>query len=46
MDSWYPLERVLDTYIQQGLQVISGLKTNRICYPQGIRQSLKQLAAY
>lgn len=46
MDSWYPSERVLNTCIQQGFQVISGLKTNRICYPQGIRQSLKQFAAY
>ncbi|MCM3701661.1 transposase [Paenibacillus macerans] len=43
MDSWYPSSSVLQTSAKQGFHVISGLKTNRIFYPQGIRQSLKSL---
>jgi hypothetical protein len=41
MDSWYPSSSVLQTSAEQGFHVISGLKTNRIFYPQGIRQSMK-----
>ncbi len=46
IDSWYPSASVLQTSAQQGFHVISGLKTNRIIYPQGIRQSIKQFASY
>ncbi|MFI2856154.1 hypothetical protein ACH6EH_03325 [Paenibacillus sp. JSM ZJ436] len=46
MDSWYPSSTVLQCSVKQGFHVISGLKTNRIFYPQGIRQSLKNFASY
>ncbi len=46
MDSWYPSASVLETSAKQGFHVISGLKTNRIFYPQGIRQSLQGFASY
>lgn len=46
MDSWYPSASVLQTSAERGFHVISGLKTNRIFYPQGIRQSLKNFASY
>lgn len=46
MDSWYPSASVLQTCAERGFHVISGLKTNRIFYPQGIRQSLKDFASY
>ncbi|WP_025683922.1 IS701 family transposase [Paenibacillus maysiensis] len=46
MDSWYPSSSVLQTSAERGFHVISGLKTNRIFYPQGIRQSLKSFASY
>lgn len=46
MDSWYPSASVLQTCAERGFHVISGLKTNRIFYPQGIRQSLQNFASY
>ncbi|MGG1619412.1 transposase [Paenibacillus sp. NRS-1781] len=46
MDSWYPSASVLQTSAERGFHVISGLKTNRIFYPQGIRQSLNSFASY
>ncbi|WP_210190635.1 hypothetical protein [Paenibacillus uliginis] len=46
MDSWYPSSSVLQTCAERGFHVISGLKTTRIFYPQGIRQSLKSFASY
>lgn len=46
MDSWYPSASVLQTCAERGFHVISGLKTNRIFYPQGIRQSLQSFASY
>lgn len=46
MDSWYPSASVLQTSAKQGFHVISGLKTNRIIYPQGIRQPMKEFASY
>lgn len=46
MDSWYPSASVLQTSTKQGFHVISALKTNRIFYPQGIRQSIKDFASY
>lgn len=46
MDAWYPSASVLQTSAERGFHVISGLKTNRIFYPQGIRQSLKGFASY
>ena len=46
MDAWYPSASVLQSCAERGFHVISGLKTNRIFYPQGIRQSLKGFASY
>lgn len=46
MDSWYPSASALQTSAERGFHVISGLKTNRIFSPQGIRQSLKNFASY
>nr|WP_156739699.1 transposase [Paenibacillus oryzae] len=49
MDSWCPSASVLQKCTERGFHVISGLKTNktnRIFYPQGIRQSLKDFASY
>ena len=46
IDTWYPAKSVLQTATQSGCQVISGLKTNRIIYPLGIRQSLKEFAQH
>ncbi|MBG9791697.1 transposase [Paenibacillus dendritiformis] len=46
MDSWYPSASVLQVSSEQGFHVISGLKTNRIIYPQGIRQSIKEFASF
>ncbi|GGH46486.1 transposase [Paenibacillus silvae] len=46
MDSWYPSASILQTCAERGFHVISGLKTNRIFYPQGIRQSLQSFASY
>lgn len=46
MDSWYSSESVLEASAKQGFHVISGLKTNRIIYPQGIRQPVKDFSSY
>lgn len=46
MDSWYTCETLLDVAAQRGLQVISGLKANRIIYPQGVRTAANQFAQY
>jgi hypothetical protein len=46
MDTWYPAESVLKTCALSGFHVISGLKTNRIFYPYGIRQSMKDFAEH
>lgn len=41
MDSWYTC-----TAAQKGLQVVGGLKTNRILYPAGIRTPANQFALH
>jgi hypothetical protein len=46
IDSWYPAQILLETALQTGNHVISGLKTNRIIYPYGIRQSIKDFAKH
>ncbi|MCM3342078.1 transposase [Paenibacillus sp. MER TA 81-3] len=46
MDSWHPSASVLQVSSEQGFHVISALKTNRIIYPQGIRQSIKEFASF
>jgi hypothetical protein len=46
MDAWYTCEDLLDAAARQGLQVISGLKSNRILYPAGIRVAANQFASH
>ncbi|MFJ8119648.1 hypothetical protein [Bacillus mycoides] len=46
MDSWYSAQELLETALLTGNHVISGIKTNRIIYPYGIRQSIKDIAKY
>lgn len=46
MDSWYPSTSILETCTARGFHAISGLKTNRIIYPQGIRQQIKEFTSY
>lgn len=43
-DSWYTCEKVVDMFISKGFHTISGLKTNRILYPCGIRVQLSKYA--
>ncbi|MEW4237287.1 transposase, partial [Bacillus thuringiensis] len=46
IDSCYPAQELLETALQTGNHVISGIKTNRIIYPYGIRQSIKDFAKH
>ncbi|MHB8073118.1 hypothetical protein [Desulfosporosinus fructosivorans] len=45
-DSWFTCSKVNEAHFKKGYHFISGLKTNRIIYPQGIRTSLKDFATY
>ena len=45
-DSWYTSKSLIETCLTKGWYVIAALKTNRILYPQGIRQSAKEFARY
>ena len=44
MDSWYSSSDVINEAQRLGFQVISGLKSNRIFYPGGIRHKLNEFA--
>ena len=44
MDSWYSSSDVINEAQSLGFQVISGLKSNRIFYPGGIRHKLSDFA--
>jgi hypothetical protein len=46
MDTWYTCASLLDVAAQKGLQVIGGLKTNRILYPAGIGTPANQFASH
>lgn len=46
VDSWYPSASLLEACTERGFHAISGLKSNRIIYPQGIRQSVKEFSSY
>ncbi|EOO26387.1 hypothetical protein IIU_05999 [Bacillus cereus VD133] len=46
IDSWYPAQELLETALQTGNHVISGIKTNRIIYAYDIRQSIKDFAKH
>ena len=43
-DSWYTCDKVIDAFIRKGFYTISGLKTNRILYPYGVRTVLSEFA--
>ena len=43
-DSWYTCDKVMDAFVRKGFYTISGLKTNRILYPCGIRTPLSEFA--
>jgi len=45
-DSWYPSAKVMDTFILKSFYPIGALKTNRIIYPCGIRQSVSEFALH
>jgi hypothetical protein len=45
-DSWFTCKKVIEAHFKKGYHLIGGLKTNRIIYPQGIRTSIKDFAAY
>lgn len=45
-DSWFTCKKVIKAHLQKGYQLIGGLKTNHIIYPQGIRISIKKFASY
>jgi hypothetical protein len=45
VDTWYNARSIVETGMQNGLDLIGGLKANRILYPQGIHTSAKQLAS-
>jgi hypothetical protein len=46
MDTWYTCFPLLDTAAKKGLQVVGGLKTNRILYPAGVRTPANQFALH
>lgn len=46
MDTWYTCASLLDAAALKGLQVVGGLKTNRILYPAGVRTSANQFALH
>jgi hypothetical protein len=44
VDSWYTCVKLINAYQQRGYELIGGLKTNRILYPQDVRTPLDVLA--
>lgn len=43
-DSWYASNKLMEAFAQKGFDTIGALRTNRIIYPQQIRQQAKQFA--
>ncbi len=43
-DSWYASNKLMDAFAQKGFETIGALRTNRIIYPNQIRQQAKQFA--
>lgn len=41
-DSWYASNKLMDAFAQKGFETIGALRTNRIIYPNQIRQQAKQ----
>ncbi|MXQ52369.1 transposase [Shimazuella alba] len=46
MDTWYTCVSLLDAASQKGLQVVGGLKINRILYPVGVRTKANEFALH
>ena len=45
-DSWYTTEKLYTAFIKRGFYMIGALKTNRIIFPCGIRQSISEFAKH
>ena len=43
-DSWYTSNKLMDDFAQKGFETIGALRTNRIIFPNQIRQQAKQFA--
>ena len=43
-DSWYASNKLMDAFDQKGFETIGALRTNRIIYPNQIRQQAKNFA--
>ena len=43
-DSWYASNKLMDAFDQKGFETIGALRTNRIIYPNQIRQKAKKFA--
>lgn len=43
-DSWYASNKLMDAFAQKGFQTIGALRTNRIIYPNQVKQQAKQFA--
>jgi len=46
IDSWYTSPKLINEAAKLGFQTIGALKSNRIFYPAGIRQSLNEFVKY
>lgn len=45
-DSWFTSAEIIHTALSKGIHTIGALKSNRIIYPCGIRQQLKDFSQY
>ena len=45
-DSWYTCGGIMDAFIKRGFYTIGALKTNRILYPCGIKQKIREFALH
>ena len=43
-DSWYASNKLMDAFAQKGFQTIGAMRTNRIIYPNQVKQQAKQFA--
>ena len=45
-DSWYTSIDIMKAFLEKGFYTIGALKTNRVIYPLGIKQQIKEFTAY
>ena len=45
-DSWYTSQKVMDSFLVKGFLTIGALKSNRVIYPCGIKNSISSFAAF